>query len=69
MAEYRLSPAAEYDLELIWTYTVRQWGVEQPDRYLDFLVAAFDKLAESPKQRQAVSSSGKATAGGVLRDI
>ena len=49
MAEYRLSPAAERDLELIWTYTVRQWGVEQADRYLDFLVAAFDKLADSPK--------------------
>ena len=49
MAEYRLSPAAERDLELIWTYTVRQWGVEQAGRYLDFLVAAFDKLADSPK--------------------
>ena len=43
MAEYRLSPVAERDLELIWTYTVRQWVVEQADRYLDFLVAAFDK--------------------------
>ena len=69
MAEYRLSPAAERDLELIWSYTVRQWGVEQADRYLDFLVAAFEKLADSPKQRQAVSSSGKAIAGGVLSDI
>ena len=49
MAEYRLSPAAERDLELIWTYTVRQWGVEQADRYLDFLVVAFDKLVDSPK--------------------
>ena len=29
MAEYRLSPAAERDLELIWTYTVRQWGIER----------------------------------------
>ena len=34
MAEYRLSPAAERDLELIWTYTVRQWGVEQADLYV-----------------------------------
>ena len=29
MAKYRLSPAAERDLKLIWTFTVRQWGVEQ----------------------------------------
>lgn len=29
MAEYRLSPAAERDLESIWIYTVRQWGVER----------------------------------------
>jgi hypothetical protein len=26
MAEYRLSPAAEADLERIWKYTRREWG-------------------------------------------
>ena len=49
MAEYRLTPAAERDLESIWTYTVRQWGVEQADRYIDFLTAAFVELANAPK--------------------
>ncbi|MBD1399997.1 type II toxin-antitoxin system RelE/ParE family toxin [Pelovirga terrestris] len=49
MAEYRLAPAAERDLESIWTYTVRQWGIEQADRYIDFLTAAFAELAESPE--------------------
>jgi toxin ParE1/3/4 len=29
MAEYRLTPAAERDLEAIWVHTVREWGVEQ----------------------------------------
>ena len=48
MAEYRLSPAAEDDLEAIWTYTVQQWGIEQADRYLDFLTSAFESLANSP---------------------
>jgi len=48
MAEYRLTPAAERDLESIWTYTVRQWGVEQTDRYIDFLTTAFVELADSP---------------------
>ena len=49
MAEYRLTPAAEDDLEAIWTYTVQQWGIEQADRYIDFLTAAFAELAQSPK--------------------
>ncbi len=49
MAEYRLTPAAERDLESIWTYTVRQWGVGQANRYIDFLTAVFAELAQSPK--------------------
>lgn len=49
MAEYRLTPAAEHDLESIWIYTVRQWSVEQADRYIDFLTVAFAELAASPK--------------------
>lgn len=49
MAEYRLTPAAEQDLESIWTFTAHQWGVEQAARYLDVLTAAFDKLAELPQ--------------------
>lgn len=49
MAECRLSPAAERDLASIWTYMVRQWGVDQADRYVDFLTSAFAELADSPK--------------------
>ncbi len=32
MAEYRLSPAAEQDLEQIWVYTFQHWGLEQANR-------------------------------------
>jgi len=49
MAEYRLSPAAERDLEAIWKYTRREWGLEQAERYTDLLTAAFEVLADSPK--------------------
>jgi toxin ParE1/3/4 len=49
MAEYRLTPAAEGDLESIWTYTVRQSSIEQADRYIDTLTAAFAELADAPK--------------------
>jgi len=53
MAEYRLSPAAERDLEGIWKYTRREWGLEQAERYTDLLSAAFQVLAESPKSAPA----------------
>jgi len=46
MAEYRLSPAAERDLEGIWKYTRQEWGLEQAERYTDLLSAAFQVLAE-----------------------
>lgn len=53
MPEYRLTPAAERDLESIWTYPVQQWGEEQANRYTDFLTAAFAELAQSPETAPA----------------
>jgi toxin ParE1/3/4 len=53
MAEVRLTPAAERDLEGIWTYTRDEGGPEQADRYLDMLTATFQALAESPKSAPA----------------
>jgi len=50
MAEYRLTPAAEGDLEAIWSYTARQWGLDQANRYIDILTSAFSQLAEHPKK-------------------
>jgi plasmid stabilization system protein ParE len=29
VAEYRLSPAAQSDLQQIFDYTLREWGLEQ----------------------------------------
>jgi toxin ParE1/3/4 len=49
VAEYRLTLAAESDLEMIWTHTRQQWGIEQADRYIDILTADFAGLAQSPK--------------------
>lgn len=48
MAEFRLTPAAERDLELIWSYTAQRWGTVQAGRYTDALTAAFTELAQSP---------------------
>ncbi len=53
VAEYRLTPAAENDLQAIWKYTTAQWGADQADRYTDHLVAVFAELAQSPKAAPA----------------
>ena len=53
MAEYRLAPAAAGDLEDIWKYTARQWGIEQADRYVDVLIAAFHALSKTPRAAPA----------------
>ena len=53
MAEYRLSPAAERDLEGIWRYTRREWELEQAELYTDLLTAAFQMLSEAPKSAPA----------------
>ena len=48
-AEYRLSPEADRDMELIWLYTLEQWGLDQANRYTDDLTAAFSQLSENPR--------------------
>ena len=48
MPEFRLTPAAERDLESIFKYTASRWGVSQAIRYTDFLMDAFVDLARSP---------------------
>ena len=49
MAEYRLTPAAERDLEHIWLHTRQQWSTDQADRYAEILANAFAELVGSPK--------------------
>ena len=53
MAEYRLSPEAERDLELIWLYSCEHWGIAQAHRYLDDLTARLEAVANSPQTAQS----------------
>jgi toxin ParE1/3/4 len=53
MAEYRLFPAAERDLEDIWRYSREHWGLAQAERYVDALIAMFDVLANAPESAPA----------------
>jgi toxin ParE1/3/4 len=48
-AEYRLTPEAAHDMETIWLYTLKEWGLKQANRYIDELTEAFGQLAENPK--------------------
>jgi toxin ParE1/3/4 len=34
MSQYRLTPAAQADLESIWEYTVANWSEAQAERYI-----------------------------------
>ncbi|HFB66997.1 MAG TPA: type II toxin-antitoxin system RelE/ParE family toxin [Aeromonadales bacterium] len=49
MHEYRLTPKARIDMEAVWLYSLKQWGMQQTERYIDDLTVAFGFLAESPK--------------------
>ncbi|WP_370871082.1 type II toxin-antitoxin system RelE/ParE family toxin [Pseudomonas sp. FP198] len=69
MAEYRLAPAAERDLEKVWTYTVQHWGLGQANRYIDIISTAFRNWRKSRKQLQHVITSELGTVGIVSDDI
>jgi len=49
MPEYRLAPKAREDMEAVWLYSLKQWGTQQAERYIDDLTEAFGFLAKSPK--------------------
>ncbi|MCE2406785.1 MAG: type II toxin-antitoxin system RelE/ParE family toxin [Pseudomonadales bacterium] len=47
-AEYRLAPKAKDDMEVLWLWSLMEWGRARTERYVDTLIAAFGFLAESP---------------------
>lgn len=49
LSTYRLTPAAQHDLEDIWLYTARTWTMAQADRYTDILEDTFDRLLFMPE--------------------
>lgn len=49
MFKLKLTPQAEYDLELIYEYTFTTWGESQADKYQDELFAAMELLQKDPE--------------------
>lgn len=48
MPSYRLSPAAQADLEGIFDYTVYRWGLDRAVRYTQSIEAACSAIAANP---------------------
>lgn len=46
---YRLTPAAQRDLEEIWLYSAQTWSMAQADRYIDIIEDTFDRLLFMPE--------------------
>lgn len=53
LAEVRLSPRAQRDLEDVFDYSVAQWGVTQAMRYIDRIEAVCADLADAPQRAQS----------------
>ncbi len=49
MSEYRLTPAAKSDLLEIWSYTIKNWGKKQAEKYLLEIEAKLELLAADPE--------------------
>ncbi len=48
MSQLRLVPKARADLDAIWEYTVKHWGIEQAEAYLLSLGETMKLLANQP---------------------
>jgi len=50
MANYRISPNAQDDLERIWRYGVEHWGVAAADAYFGAFFKHFEELVDHPRR-------------------
>ena len=54
VTSYRLSQAADEDLDRLFDHGIDRFGLDQAIEYLDGLIQRFSELAETPNQWQAV---------------
>jgi len=55
MAKYRLSSAADQDLEQLFEYGIAHFGLAQAKFFIDGLILQFQSIAENPLHYQAVA--------------
>ena len=49
MTKFRISSAADADLRLIAEYTLKHWGAERRETYIQRIFDAFTQLGETPE--------------------
>ena len=52
-SRYTLSPRAQGDLDEIWTYTVKRWGVDQAELYIRQIGRHIMAIAAQPTMGRA----------------
>lgn len=52
---FKLSRAAEIDLEEIWMYTFENWSNEQADRYINLIFEEIDYICRNPNSGAELS--------------
>ena len=52
---FKISIAAEKDLEKIWLYTFEMWSLKQADFYYNLILDEIEHLAENPQIGKDVS--------------
>ena len=53
--KFKISRAAQLDLEHIWEYTLKNWSVEQADRYYNLILDEIDYLVNQPESGKEYS--------------
>ena len=56
---YKISQAANEDLEKIWLYTVENWSLKQADRYLNLNLDEIEYIAKNPEYGKDYSNVRK----------
>lgn len=51
---YRVTPAAQQDLESIWRYTFETWSLSRADDYYSLLIGCFPDLATGLKRGRRI---------------
>lgn len=49
-SRYRLSPAAQSDIDEIWNYSAENWGEDRADKYIHDLTGVLEKLASGKRR-------------------
>jgi toxin ParE1/3/4 len=53
VSAFRLTPAAQTDLSLIWDFTEDHWGADQASTYLAEIRIAIERIADRPDRGRA----------------